>query len=223
MSRIASIQSARLGLEAIEEDVVRLPGGQYRAVVDVGSVDFALKGEVEQEALIVGYARFLNGLTYPVQILVRALPIDVEGYLGELEQRARQSLPEHLAALARDHVAFVRRLARGRSLLERRFYLVIPADGEARPVRGFWPFRRRRDSALDLADARRQLTFRCEEIAAQLGRCGLKTRRLTSLELAQLYYACWCPELTRVQRLQRDLADYTALVVQDDRGPSRRL
>lgn len=218
MKHRATVQSTQLGLEAIEEDVVQLPGGQYRAVLEVGSVDFALKGEVEQEALITGYARFLNGLTYPIQIAVRALPIDVERYLDDLEQRARRELPEPLAELARDHVAFVRRLARSRSLLERRFYVVVPADGAEQPARRGWPFARRHDLARDLAEARRQLTHRCDQIATQLDACGLKARRLTSRELAQLYYASWCPELARVQRLQRDLADYTALVVQAGRA-----
>lgn len=220
MSRPASVQTARLGLEAIEDDVLCLAGGQYRAVLEVGSVDFALKGEVEQEALIAGYAAFLNGLTFPVQLLVRVLPIDIDSYLGELEHRARHDLPDQLAALARDHIAFVRRLARSRTLLERRFYLVVPAQGAGQPVGRSRLFRRARDTALDLAAARRQLTFRCEQVARQLGRCELKVRRLTSSELLQLYYACWCPELARVQRFQRELAEYTALVVQA--GPARR-
>ena len=42
---------------------------------------------------------------------------------------------------------------------------------------------------------------------------GLTVRRLGDTELAQLTYACWCPDLARVQRLQRRLTEYTALVV----------
>ena len=40
-------------------------------------------------------------------------------------------------------------------------------------------------------------------------------------ELAQLFYACWCPELSRVQRLRRDLAEYATLVVQAGRSNGR--
>jgi hypothetical protein len=213
MSRRASVQTTRLSLDAIEESVLHLAGGRYRAVLEVGGVNFGLRGEAEQEALVAGFAAFLNGLSFPVQILVRVLPIDVEGYIGELERRARQELPDDLAALARDHVAFVRRLARNRTLLERRFYLVVPAHDDTSLVRRGWPFRRRA-AGLDAAAARKQLTFRCEEVERQLGRCGLAGRRLGGGELAQLYYACWCPELSRVQRLRRDLAEYTTLVVQ---------
>jgi hypothetical protein len=72
----------------------------------------------------------------------------------------------------------------------------------------------RRSAGRDAAAARKQLVIRCEEIERQLGRCGLAARRLGNSELAQLYYASWCPELSRVQRLRRDLAEYATLVVQ---------
>ena len=41
-------------------------------------------------------------------------------------------------------------------------------------------------------------------------------------ELAQLFYACWCPELARLQRLGRELADYSAAVVQAGSAPAWR-
>ncbi|MCC6175629.1 MAG: hypothetical protein IT305_10030 [Chloroflexi bacterium] len=213
MTRHASVQTARLSLEAIEDDVVLLARGQCRAVLEVGGIHFGLQGEGEQDALVGGFAAFLNSLSFATQILVRVLPIDIDGYIGELERRARHELPEDLAALARDHVAFVRRLARNRTLLERHFYLVVPADTDTTSRHRAWPFTRR-SSGRGLAAARKQLVVRCEEVERQLGRCGLSSRRLGSNELAQLYYACWCPELSRVQRLRRDLAAYATLVVQ---------
>lgn len=211
MSRTSSVQTAHLGLEAIEDGVVHLSGAQYRAVLEVGSVNFGLQGEAEQEATVAGFAAFLNSLSFPVQILVRALPIDIDGYVAELERRAR-GIGEPLADLARDHVAYLRRLARNRTLLERRFYLVVPAQAEAPRARHPSPFGRKAPAAA-LEATRKQLTFRCEEARRQLARSGLAARRLESVELAQLFYTCWCPELARIQRMRRDLAEYTALVV----------
>lgn len=215
MTRHASAQIALLRLEAIEDDLCRFTGGQLRAVLDVGTVNLALEGEVDQEATIASFAAFLNGLTFPIQILVRAMPVDVAGYVAGIERRALQ-LPESLAALARDHASYVRRLARARTLLERRFYVVVPSEVTV-SRRGWWPFARPGVARENLAAARKQLTFRCEEAARQLGRCGLATQRLGSAELAELLYTCWCPELARVQRLRHDLADYTPLVVRADR------
>ena len=219
MTRPGSVQTSHVGVEAIADDVLHLTGGEERAVLEVTSLNFALQGEREQAATVASFAGFLNSLTFPVQVLVRVLPLDVDGYLLELDRRSRH-LGDGLAELARDHLAYLRRLARSRTLLERRFYLVVPAQAPVAEHRGRgWPFGRRVER-LGPAAARRQLTVRCEELARQLARCGLAARRLSDVELAQLLYACWCPELARVQRLQRDLADYTALVVRGGRPPA---
>ena len=215
----ASIQDVHAFLAAIEDGVVQLADGQWRALLEVSSVNFALQGEAEQEAIVAGFAAFLNGLTFPIQIVVRVMAVDLAHYLDDLEGRAR-SLPEDLAALALDHAAFLRRLSRNRTLLERRFYLVVPAPSETVTRRGF--FGRSRQRATDVASVRRQLTARCDEVQRQLGRCGLTAHRLGSLEIAQLYYAWWCPELARVQRLQGELPNYTTLVIHGESHSNRR-
>jgi len=220
MSRPAAIQTAHLRLEGIDDDVLSLVGGQHRAVVEVGSINFGLQGEAEQEVVIAGFAAFLNGLTFPIQILVRVLPVDMEHYLGDLQERTRH-LPDDLSDLARDYVTFLQRLARNRTLLERRFYLVIPAQSEPHSTRRRWPFSQTQPME-SLDGIRRQLIFRCEEIERQLGRSSLTARRLQSAELASLFYACWCPDLSRVQRLQREFQHATTLVVASPTRDQRR-
>jgi hypothetical protein len=64
----------------------------------------------------------------------------------------------------------------------------------------------------------RVLGDRCDVIGRQLGRAGLRAMRLDDLGLAQLYHTNWSPEVARAQRLRRELADYTALVVGADLG-----
>jgi len=217
MIRRGVVQTAHVGVAAIEDDVVLLDGGQERAVLEVGSLNFSLQGEREQEPILASFAAFLNSLTFPVQILVRAVPIDVEEYLADLERRARD-LSAELAELAHDHVAFLRHLSRTRTLLERRFYLVVPAsDGAAGARRLFG----RPEARQDADAARRQLTGRCDEVRRQLGRCGLAARRLSGGEIAQLFHACWCPELARVQHLAHDLAHSTLVVRTRNREDGR--
>jgi hypothetical protein len=220
--RPGSAQAVHVGLEAIDDDVVRLSGGARRAVVEVGGLDVWLRDEGEREAAVAAFAALLNGLTFPVQILVRVLPIDADAYLERLEDAARGA-PEALATVARDHAAYFRRLSRSRALLERRFYVVVPASlGPAPARRVRLPGREPAEAAEAAGAAGRQLSARCAELARQFGRCGLPVRRLGGVELAGLYHACWCPELARVQRLRQDLAAHTALVVRGDGGHGHR-
>lgn len=147
---------------------------------------------------MAGYRAFLNSLSYPIQVVVRILPTDVELYLAGLRDRFVQTDAglgggrggEALRRLALDHEAFVRRLARERTLLERRFYVVVPAglEGafERRGIR--WPWQATpRNVRNNLEAAARQLDFRCQELAQALASFGVATRRLSSEELAHLW------------------------------------
>lgn len=207
--RFASVQEL-LPLEDVVDGVLCLRGSDYRAVLEAQSVNFALKSDAEQEAIMAGYRAFLNALSYPIQVVVRILPTDVEPYLASLRATASGRGAEALRRLALDHEAFVRRLARERTLLERRFYVVIPAGlegafartgvrlGERRSIR--WPWRGRSASNRQgLEAAREQLTFRCQEIAQGLGGFGVATRRLGSDELVEL----WCSFLGAEAALAR--------------------
>jgi hypothetical protein len=218
MSKRASVQVSRLQLEAIGDDIVQLAAGQYRAVLEVEGIHFGLLGAVEQEALLAGFGAWLNSLGYPVQVLAQVTPLDLDQYLGALAQRARHDLPAALVALAHDHMTFLQGLARERTLLERHLYVIVPA-GDGGPARR-WPLGTTAEQ-LDAAGARRQLTARCAEVTGGLGRCRLTVRRLANLELAQLLYACWCPERARLQRLRAELAEYAALAVRRHPSPER--
>jgi len=41
MSSVASVQTVHVGLEAIDEDILCLEGEQYRAVLEVGSINYS--------------------------------------------------------------------------------------------------------------------------------------------------------------------------------------
>jgi hypothetical protein len=232
----ASVQT-RIDLEAINQGVARFGFGRhahYVAALDVTGADPPLGSadDASQEAILAGRAQFLNAQVEPFQLLVRTEPARLDDHLDRIRQRAQQ-LPPALAALARDHAAFVGGLARQRTLLERRCYVVLPCgrgrgfDGPSGWGRllGWVPGLRRDRSPLadeqqQALDVGRRLAARCDEVGRQLGRSGLRTRRVDGRSYGELYRRCWTPELAHTQHFRLDLDAYTAPVV---RGASPAL
>jgi hypothetical protein len=218
----------RLDLTAIQNGVARFglkDQAEYCAVLEVAGSQESLArvDDAKQEELLAAYAQFLNSLTFPFQVVAQVHPVDLTWYVARIEERARILSPA-LVAIARDHAAFVQGMTRQRTLLERRIYIVIPwsrpaeASGStALSVR--WLLGRRRrppaeeDTWLQAETVQRQLGDRCDAVGRQLGRAGLRATRLDDLGLAHLYHVAWAPEIARTQRLRRELADYTTLVV----------
>jgi len=200
------------------------------ALLDVVGAEAALAtaDDATQEELLAGRAQFLNAQTAPFQILVRAEPIDLEGHLRRVRARA-ELLPDALRAIALDYLGFLQTLAGQRTLLERNCYVVVPDQRPELPAVSMWrrlwrwlqrPLGRgghvqafdEQPEAVPSSVARR-LQARTDLVARQLGRSGLRTRRLDSRHVAELMHRCWSPDLARVQRLREELGAYTTLVV----------
>jgi conjugal transfer ATP-binding protein TraC len=224
----AAAVQARLDLAALEGGVAcfgsRSPTHAI-SLLDVVGADAALAtaDDATQEELLAGRAQFLNAQTAPFQVLVRAEPIDLEGHLRRVQARVAR-LPEPLRAIALDYLGYLPALAHQRTLLERHCYVVLPDQRAEVPASAFSDRLRRlvrrsrgaepfdNPEAVPASVARR-LQARADLVARQLGRSGLRTRRLDSRQIAELLHRCWSPELAHVQRLRDELAAYTSLAV----------
>ena len=221
MKRHASVQELHIQIDRIEDDVIFFTGSAARAVVEVSGVGFAHQGADEQGALVAGFAAFLNSLTFPLQIVLRAVPIDVAQLASDLDSRI-QRLPSTLAELGRDHSLFLRKLARERTLLDRHCYVIIPAVDDAQTVRSRRLFHQQARATTPDA-VQWQLLDHCEEVSRGLGRCGLTVRRLGSAELLHLFAACWCPAHAYPQVLSQALRHTTTPVVHSPRAKERNV
>lgn len=178
---VASVVNAFVKLRQVEGDVACLECGQkdfaYRGILRVKAIHFSQMAENEQQSVIEGFQRFLDTLSFPIQILIRNRSYDAEHYLQMLASGKAAQAP-----MTRDHAKFVRALASRRALVTREFYLIVPAEP-----------RIARNKTEALFHAQVQLKQRTEELALQLGRVGLRVKRLTSAEIVQLYQDGYTP------------------------------
>jgi hypothetical protein len=75
-----------------QEGVLDLGGDGAAVICRASGVAFSLRTEAEQDALVRGFARLLHSITVPVQVLVRAIPVDLAGMISAIE-RAAGGLP----------------------------------------------------------------------------------------------------------------------------------
>jgi hypothetical protein len=111
--------------QLLDPGILDLGQDGYAAVAACSTVNFDLRSAAEQQALASGFARWLNSLTGPAQILIRAHRLDIQPLIEQLTQAA-PGLPhpalEH-SALA--HADFLHELATGNDLLTRQALLVV--------------------------------------------------------------------------------------------------
>ena len=121
-----AVGQLRLPATGVDRDGVLDLGGQGAAVVCAATtVNFALRTPAEQDALVGGYAAWLNSLTGPVQVVVRADRINLDPVITAVREHAAELPDPALEAAALAHAEFLSDLADGRDLLRRQVLLVI--------------------------------------------------------------------------------------------------
>lgn len=147
------------------------------AICRASSVNFALRSETEQQALVEGLARLLNALDAPLLFLVRSNRADLRGLIEGIEERAGGLPHPALESAAREHAGFLRSLGARRDVLSRQVLLCFREAGGA--------------SAEGAASA---LAHRVEEAAALLRGLGVRLVRLEEAEASAVLSRAADPE-----------------------------
>lgn len=192
-----------LPIAGIQDDVLLMNDGSVRAVIKVEPINFELKSEDEQNAIIYSYQGFLNSLEFPIQIVFQSKRLDLSPYLSRLEETARQQGSELLQEQAEDYIGFVRRLVSVAKIMAKRFYVVVSHSHISKS--SFSLLNRRPTGPLmDQAEfdrLRGEVFNKGLMIADGLGRIGCKTQPLTTQELIELFYNIYNPDVASEERL----------------------
>ena len=198
-----------LDIAEIRDDLVVLKDGTVRAVVLVSSINFALKSADEQEALIQSYIQFLNGLDYPLQVVIQSRRMQIDEYIVRMNAAVLELKNELLRAQAEDYVAFIKDLVQGNDIMSKRFYVVIPYDPMSNKKKNFWtrlqetltPGSRIRLSEKQFAARLHELDQRVAQALGSLNSMGISGVRLDTQGLIELYYNSYNPMLANIQPL----------------------
>ncbi|MBU0707945.1 conjugal transfer protein TraC [Patescibacteria group bacterium] len=199
-----------LPIAEIRDDMVVLKDGSLRAVILVSSVNFALKSEDEQNAIIQAYTQFLNSFEFPVQIVIQSRKLDIDEYLKRLEKREKEQTNELLKMQTREYRQYITELIELADIMSKRFYVVVPYQpGTKRTKKKFMdrvqelfaPGEVIQLKKSQFEKYRPHLARRVDFLISGLGAMGLKAINLDTQSLIELYYNTYNPDTYDQQEL----------------------
>ena len=181
----------------IKNNALVMKNGTLRSVLACSSINFALKSEDEQNALLYQFQNFLNSLDFPVQFIIQSRKINIEDYLKTLEKFEEGQENELLKLQISEYREFIKALVEGVNIMTKSFYFVVPfsvmeTEGTMGVLGARKAFRLREE---DLQRCRSQLLQRVEFLVQGLRRCGVHSVMLGDLELTELFWAMYNPKL----------------------------
>ena len=183
----------QIQIKEVVDNILVLPGNEYRQILETSSVNFELKSEEEQDVIIDSFQNFLNSLPCEIQILVRVREVDIDRYVEDIAKtKEKETIPAYKKQIE-GYCSFVKKLVSGNKILSRRFYIVIPYKHTERHQ--------------DMKLIKEHLNLEKDIIIKGLERMQMKARSITGLEILNLFYGFYNPECLKTQAITKETVE----------------
>jgi type IV secretory pathway VirB4 component len=193
----------------IKSDTIIMKDGTLRAVLMVSSINFALKNEDEQNAVVSSYVSFLNSLDFPLQIIIQSRQLYIKPYLEKLLKQEREQANELLRAQIADYRSFVSELVSMGKIMSKQFYAIVPYNPLTNKSKSFWtrlsevvnPVKIIKLKEERFAQRKQDLDQRVRHVQSGLSGMNLEVIRLDTQSLIELFYSTYNPDVAFSQYL----------------------
>ncbi len=208
-NKISSSTQQYLDIAEFRDDTVIMRDGTLRAVLLVASINFALKSEDEQNAIISAYVGFLNNIDFPLQIVIQSRELNIDNYLNLLRQKEKEQTNELLKMQTAEYLQYVSELISLGKIMNKKFYAVVSYNPLSDKQKGF--FSKLAESLKPVSlikmkeerflKRKNELNRRVENITGGLASMGVNAVQLDTQSLIELFYNTYNPETSANQKL----------------------
>jgi type IV secretory pathway VirB4 component len=193
----------------IKENVVFLKDTSLRMILEVSSMNFELRSEEEQEAILQQFKQFLNSIDFPLQICIHSRKYDMSEYV-KFAQEATATLDNELLKIqAAEYLRFIKELSELSNIMSKKFYVVVPfyigdTGSKTSMIDGlknlFKPSTKIISNITDdqFNTYKTQLSQRTDLVYDGLVGVGLKSRVLEGDELRNIFISVYNPDQNKV-------------------------
>lgn len=185
-------------VQEVRNGTIIMKDGTLRGIVMASSTNFALKSEVEQNAIIGAFQTLLNTLDFSVQIVVQSRELDIRPYLKLLAGKENAQQSELMRLQTREYAAFVSQFVDETNIMRKYFYVVVPfarkfVVNTSSPIS--FLSKKKNPAGIDTSfeEKRVQLQQRIAVVSTGLAAAGIRTAPLNTEEVLELLYRSFNP------------------------------
>jgi len=175
-------------LDEVKDDIVLLRDKSAVLIIEVGTVNYWLLAQEEQDSIISAYSNFLNSLSFPVQILIVSKKTDITTYLSLIDEKIKQQPVDFMKKRLESYKEFIKSTIKKSEVLEKNFYFVIP----------FSPFElgaiksaQKLTNDYIIERAKLSLYPKKDHLLRLLVKIGLKATPLQKQKIVELFYSLY--------------------------------
>ncbi|OGZ58089.1 MAG: hypothetical protein A3B96_00720 [Candidatus Spechtbacteria bacterium RIFCSPHIGHO2_02_FULL_43_15b] len=224
MAKTTKSTQSFVKINEIKDDVVILKGGGVRALIECSSINFALKSESEQDALVFQFQNFLNSLDFYIQIFINSRFLNIDDYIDMLKAKEQEQQNDLLRIQTGEYIDFIKDFVQASNIVSTDFYVVVPMNtsdiigvtssesggGLFGLLSAILPKPKNEEDAPGRIDPKfehykNQLSQRVEFVKAGLHRMGITTKTLNTEELIMLFWNMHNPQNLQKRTLMKSV------------------
>lgn len=198
-------------IKEVRGGVMVLKDGTLVGVLLASSLNFALKSQDEQEAILIQFQNFLNSLDFSVQLFVQSRRLDIRPYIALLEERLKEQTEDLMKIQVREYIEFVRSFTERANIMSKHFFVVVPYNPPLVDVKKVVTSKflssgglSAKENDIGFEEQKTQLEQRLAVVEQGLIRTGVRTIPLGTEEVIELLYKEFNPgELEKPITLER--------------------
>jgi type IV secretory pathway VirB4 component len=188
-------------IDRVRDGIVILKNGELRAVLITSSLNLSLKSEDEQQAILLQFQNLLNSLDFPIQFFIQSRRLNIKPYMDLLQARSGEVKEDLLKIQIHEYMGFITKFAEETNIMTKHFFIVIPylpaqigAHKETGKLLSFGLANTSHGGEDATFDAARiQLEQRVATVMQGLLRFGLRSQKLGTEEVVELFYKLFNP------------------------------
>ena len=215
-----------LAFAQIKENIMIMKDDSSRLVLKCSSINFLLKSQEEQDAIIISFQRFLNSLSFPIQILVRSKKLDIDSYLQNLNSKALKQKNPLLQNQTYEYIEYLKKLIEVAQIMKKEFYIIVPFDKvedvSVRDTSIMWPFKKFWASVFvnwvdktkivsqirNFKESKKWLIARANTIKIWLENVWIRATEIEKSELVNFLIDYYNPRLDNFTEVKKDVSNY---------------
>ncbi len=214
-----------LPFSQIRENIMIMKDGSSRVIMKCSPINFLLKSTQEQDSIIISFQRFLNSLSFPIQIIVRSTKLDIDSYIANLKDRALNQQNPLLQNQTYEYIEYLKKLIEVAQIMKKDFYVVVPFDeiewDSVKDTSFFSSFKwfmasinwgdditKIREQIRTFSKTKKWLINRSNQIKTSLENIWIKSKALEKTELVKYITDYYNPNMEDFSQVKQDSKDF---------------
>ena len=119
--------------EILENGIIKVKNKNYIKILKIIPINFAIKSNLEKEAILNSYKIFLKTCNFDIQILIQSNKKDLSNHISKIKEKNKEE-KENIKILSEKYTNYIKKINIEKKSSSKNFYILIKEIPEIKKI-----------------------------------------------------------------------------------------